>query len=51
MFIFWLIVVAYQSAAFDSLQDWRISKAVWKRIEPRSDDHKIPLGGQKLFGP
>jgi uncharacterized membrane protein YsdA (DUF1294 family)/cold shock CspA family protein len=27
--LFWLIVLAYQFAAFDSLQNWRLSRAAW----------------------
>ncbi|HWQ93574.1 MAG TPA: DUF1294 domain-containing protein [Clostridia bacterium] len=27
--LFWLIVLAYQFAAFDSLQNWQLSRAVW----------------------
>jgi uncharacterized membrane protein YsdA (DUF1294 family)/cold shock CspA family protein len=28
-FLFWLIVLAYQVAAFDSLQNWQLSRAAW----------------------
>lgn len=28
-FLFWLIVLAYQFAAFDSLQNWQLSRAAW----------------------
>jgi uncharacterized membrane protein YsdA (DUF1294 family) len=27
--LFWLIVLAYQFAAFDSLQNWQLSRAAW----------------------
>jgi uncharacterized membrane protein YsdA (DUF1294 family)/cold shock CspA family protein len=30
--VFWLIVLAYQFAAFDSLQNWRISRSAWNRL-------------------
>lgn len=32
-FIFWLIVIIHQFAAYDSLQDWRLSLPVLKQIE------------------
>jgi len=32
-FVFWLIVIAYQVAAFDSLQNWRLSRMIWSAIE------------------
>ena len=28
-FVFWLIVLAYQFAAFDSLQNWQLSRSAW----------------------
>ena len=31
-FQFWLIVLAYQFAAFDSLQNWKYSRAMWDYI-------------------
>ena len=31
-FEFWLIVMAYQFAAYDSLQNWQFSRAVWLYI-------------------
>jgi uncharacterized membrane protein YsdA (DUF1294 family) len=34
--VFWLIVLAYQFAAFDSLQSWRFSRAALDRIEATS---------------
>jgi uncharacterized membrane protein YsdA (DUF1294 family)/cold shock CspA family protein len=39
-FLFWLIVLVYQLAAFDSLQDWRMSEALLKRIEASSEHHR-----------
>ncbi|HOX56987.1 MAG TPA: DUF1294 domain-containing protein [Candidatus Paceibacterota bacterium] len=35
--VFWLIVLVYQFAAFDSLQDWRFCRAALNRIEANSD--------------
>jgi uncharacterized membrane protein YsdA (DUF1294 family) len=29
LFVFWLIVLAYQFAAFDSLQNWQLSRSAW----------------------
>jgi uncharacterized membrane protein YsdA (DUF1294 family)/cold shock CspA family protein len=34
--IFWLIVLAYQLAACDSLQNWQFSRAGWKHAEAAS---------------
>ena len=31
-FYFWFIVLAYQFAAFDSLQHWQISRAAWNGV-------------------
>ena len=31
-FVFWLIVMAYQFAAYDSFQDWKFSRAAWNYI-------------------
>jgi len=31
--VFWLIVLAYQFAAFDSLQNWQLSRAALARLE------------------
>jgi uncharacterized membrane protein YsdA (DUF1294 family) len=39
-FVFWLIVLAYQFAAFDSLQNWQLSRAVLNRIEQSSNHHR-----------
>jgi uncharacterized membrane protein YsdA (DUF1294 family)/cold shock CspA family protein len=30
--LFWLIVLAYQFAAYDSLQNWQLSRAVWHYV-------------------
>lgn len=30
--VFWIIVLAYQFAAFDSLQDWQYSRAAWQVV-------------------
>jgi hypothetical protein len=30
--VFWFIVLAYQFAAFDSLQNWQFSRAAWDYI-------------------
>jgi uncharacterized membrane protein YsdA (DUF1294 family) len=35
-FVFWLIVLGYQFAAYDSFHDWQYSRAAWKYIEPAS---------------
>ena len=35
-FIFWLIVLAWQFAAVDSFQDWRLSRAALQRFEQSS---------------
>jgi uncharacterized membrane protein YsdA (DUF1294 family) len=35
--MFWLIVLAYQFAAFDSLQSWRYSRAVLNSIQRAAD--------------
>jgi uncharacterized membrane protein YsdA (DUF1294 family) len=35
--MFWLIVLTYQFAALDSLQNWRYSHAVWNAIQRASD--------------
>ena len=37
--VFWLIVLAYQFAAFDSLQEWRLSRAALGRLE-RTSQHR-----------
>lgn len=29
--VFWLIVLAYQLAALDSMQDWKLSQAIWRQ--------------------
>jgi uncharacterized membrane protein YsdA (DUF1294 family) len=34
--VFWLIVLAYQLAAFDSLQHWQLSRAALDRLEATS---------------
>ena len=34
--VFWLIVLAYQLAAFDSLQNWQLSRAALDRMEAKS---------------
>ena len=33
--VFWMIVVAWQLAAFDSLQQWKYSKAAWEQMGKR----------------
>jgi uncharacterized membrane protein YsdA (DUF1294 family) len=38
-FIFWLIVLAYQFAAFDSLQNWRFTQTAMNHIE-RTSGHR-----------
>ena len=35
-FVFWLIVLLYQFVAFDSLQDWQLSRAALNRLETKS---------------
>ncbi|MGN6552998.1 MAG: DUF1294 domain-containing protein [Verrucomicrobiota bacterium] len=39
-FVFWLIVVAWQFVAFDSLQNWKFSKAGLSFLERTSDHRK-----------
>jgi uncharacterized membrane protein YsdA (DUF1294 family) len=39
-FVFWLIVLGYQFAAFDSLQNWQLSRAALNRIEQSSNHHR-----------
>jgi uncharacterized membrane protein YsdA (DUF1294 family) len=34
--VFWLIVLAYQFAAFDSLQNWELSRAALNRLKTTS---------------
>jgi uncharacterized membrane protein YsdA (DUF1294 family) len=38
-FVFWLIVLVWQFAAVDSLQNWKFSKAASKFIE-RTSEHR-----------
>lgn len=38
-FVFWLIVLAYQFAAFDSLQNWQFSRAALNYLE-RTSQHQ-----------
>jgi len=33
-FMFWLIVIAYQFAAFDSLQNWQLSRKIGIQLDP-----------------
>jgi uncharacterized membrane protein YsdA (DUF1294 family) len=33
---FWLIVLAYQLVAFDSLQDWKYTRAAWLQVQSAS---------------
>ena len=35
-FMFWLIVLVYQFAAFDSLQEWKFSRAAWEGLKGTS---------------
>jgi uncharacterized membrane protein YsdA (DUF1294 family) len=35
--VFWLIVLVYQFVAFDSLQNWQLSRAALNRIEATSE--------------
>lgn len=39
-FVFWLIVLGYQFAAFDSFHDWQLSRAGLKWIEQASGRRK-----------
>jgi uncharacterized membrane protein YsdA (DUF1294 family) len=39
-FVFWLIVLGYQFAAFDSFHDWQLSRAGLKWIEQTSGRRK-----------
>lgn len=38
--VFWLIVFAYQFAAFDSLQDWQYSRAALKQLQTASEHRR-----------
>jgi len=38
--VFWLIVLAYQFAAFDSLQNWQLSRAALNRLEAASEHRR-----------
>lgn len=38
-FMFWLVVLAYQFAAFDSLQNWQYTKAVSNYLQ-RTSEHR-----------
>ena len=42
-FVFWLIVLIYQLAAFDALQNWRLSKQVWNQIRGVETHHRQTL--------
>jgi uncharacterized membrane protein YsdA (DUF1294 family) len=39
-FVFWLIVLAYQFAAWDSFQDWQLSRAGLNWIEQSAKQHR-----------
>jgi uncharacterized membrane protein YsdA (DUF1294 family) len=39
-FVFWLIVLAYQFAAYDSLQNWQFSRVALSQVEAMSALHK-----------
>jgi uncharacterized membrane protein YsdA (DUF1294 family)/cold shock CspA family protein len=39
-FVFWLIVLAYQAAAFDSLQNWRYANAALNYIKRTANNHR-----------
>jgi uncharacterized membrane protein YsdA (DUF1294 family) len=48
--VFWLIVLAYQFLAFDSLHNWQLSRATLNRfIEPPAS-HLKPLQGHPKAG-
>ena len=49
-FLFWLIVMAYQFAAFDSLQNWQFSRAAWDYIDRPSKHAKDAVGYKKKDG-
>jgi uncharacterized membrane protein YsdA (DUF1294 family) len=38
--VFWLIVLAYQFAAFDSLQNWQLSRAALNQLESTSSHRR-----------
>jgi uncharacterized membrane protein YsdA (DUF1294 family)/cold shock CspA family protein len=38
--VFWLIVLVYQFVAFDSLQNWQLSRAVLDRLEGTSEHRR-----------
>ena len=38
--VFWLIVLVYQFAAFDSLQNWQLSRAALDRVGAGSDHRR-----------
>ena len=39
--IFWMIVVCYQFAAFDSLQVWQFSRGLWGRMDRIAKEHGL----------
>ena len=39
-FVFWLIVLVWQLAAVDSLQDWKLSRSVWNWLEHTSENRR-----------
>ncbi|HLX95224.1 MAG TPA: DUF1294 domain-containing protein [Verrucomicrobiae bacterium] len=39
-FVFWLIVMAYQFAAYDSLQNWQFSRVALNQVEAISAHHQ-----------
>lgn len=39
-FVFWLIVMAYQFAAYDSLQNWQFSRVDLNQVEAMSAHHQ-----------
>ncbi len=43
--LFWLIVLAYQFAAWDSLNNWRLSRVAWTRISNHVN-HRSPANWQ-----
>lgn len=40
--VFWAIVLGYQAVAVDSVQDWRVTRAVWNRIHQHSAQAQAP---------
>jgi hypothetical protein len=40
--VFWLIVLVYQFAAYDSLQNWLLSRAAWDHLNSHAPQQFAP---------